>query len=249
MSASFSMVTLSIGGVAGQDLIDRNLALEAENKSLRSAVDTAATRRARDQSDVEAYESALASVRAGERVASARVRVLEVGRRRLQRRLDAALHGQAVAERRAEQAEAQGLVDRARADAAAAMATAAEDYALQLDARYSRTLVERDRLQAENVEIRNLASRHLPQVTPAKARHDLELLRGDLQRAKADAGRDRDYLVGLACSGLRTFEASAASYGDHLGRRLLSEARALRHDPACVALDEAAVITADVAVP
>jgi len=237
MSASFSMVTLSVGSVAGHGLLDRNLALEKENAALRGALEDADRRIEGIRSqDALVYESTISSVRAAKKAATANVRILKRQHTRMQAKLDVALEARAVAERRADEAEAVGRVDRARAAAAAALATAAETYALELDARLSKVEVQRDRARAEGRELRDLASRHMPEVAPSKALRDLELLAADLAAAKADAGRDRDYRVAVACSGLRTFEASATGFGDRLGQRLLAEARSLRQDPDCLAL-------------
>ena len=89
----------------------------------------------------------------------------------------------------------------------------------------------------DNKTLRAFASRHLPEVAPLSAQGDLEALRAALNTAKADSSPQRNYRIGLACSGLRTFEASASGYTCRLGVALLAESRRLRQDPACVSFE------------
>jgi hypothetical protein len=77
----------------------------------------------------------------------------------------------------------------------------------------------------------------LPEVAPPRAESDLDALHKSLEIAKADESQNRNYKIAMACSGLRTFEASASAYSCRLGQSLLVKARRLRQDPVCVAFE------------
>lgn len=238
LGASFGMVTLSVSGFATVGILGQGAALEVENAALRETLDRERSARRKEREEVAAnLYSTISAAKASEARAVARAEEAERARGDLARALDQARAARARAESEARAADARADSESARAAAATALADAAEAYALELDLRLSRAEQQRDVYKHAGEELRTLASRHLPDVAPVEAEVSLEQLRQDLERAKATEGAMRDYLVGLACSGLRTFEAGAAGYSDVLGRRLLEEARALRLDPACLAFD------------
>lgn len=232
------MVTLSVSAVGGYGYLDKQNKLEAENEQLREQLRAERLDHDLNVSVIERdTDVEISEAKASQRLAVERAAELTFENRTLVRRTARAEGQRAVATARAELAEHQAQRATARAEAADRLAHAAESYAFELDLRLTRSIRAQHHLRNESAELRALASRHLPEIAPDRARTDLDLLRGDLDRAKRTTSQDRAYLVGLACSGLRTFEASAAGYSDGLGQRLMSEARQLRADPACVAFD------------
>ncbi len=242
VSASFGMVTLSVSALAAYGLID-----EVDRGAKKSERERAELRAALRAVELDAdllvsraqrrADEAVTEARLQAHEASAAAREAETELVRLRDLLGRSERARRLAEQRADEAEGIALRSEARSRAALELAEAAESYAMEIDARLGRVERERDLLRHESANLRDLASRRLPDIAPSQARDELDALRAALSEAKRSPSGERPYRVGLACSGLRTFEANASGYTCSLGRSLLAEARTLRADPACLAFD------------
>ena len=240
MSASFGMVAISMTGLGLQAGLERQAKVEEENKVLKQQL--AAERLTSDLrlSEVErSMETMLSEANAAARIAAKQAGELVLHNKKLSHRLSTETQHRKLLATRLERAKDRNEKMLIRAQAAEALAEATEAHALELDAALSESMRLNRIYKEDNQTLREFASRHLPEVAPLSAQSDLEALKAALIDAKADETSRRDYHIGLACSGLRTFEASASGYSCRLGVALLAEARRLRQDPVCVSFESA----------
>jgi len=232
------MVAISMTGLGLQVGVERQASLERENKQLKEQLNSDRLIADLRLSQTErSLETLLSEAQASERLAVVRAGDLVIANKRLTHSLFREKRHRELTENRLRRAKDRNESMLERAHAAEALAEATEAHALELDSQLSHALRLNLIYRDDNKTLREFASRHLPEVAPPRAQDDLDALRKNLKAAKADQTANRDYHISLACSGLRTFEASAAGYSCRLGQSLLAEARRLRQDPVCVAFE------------
>ena len=235
MSASFGMVAISMVGLNLQANVQTHAKLEEENQQLRAQLEEQQLTADLSLSEVHrSVENELGQARASARLAVTQAGELVIANKNLAAAFEKERRHRKLLETRIENSlrRNQSLWQRVRA--AESLTELTEAHALMLDSQLSEALALQETYREDNKHLRAFASRHLPEVAPVEAEKTLGILQRALTDAKADQSPSRRYRIGMACSGLRTFQASASGYSCRLGMSLLAKAKHLRNDPACV---------------
>ena len=235
VSASFGMVAISMVGLNLQAHVNTQTKLEKENQQLRDQLEEQQLAADISLSEVHrSVETELSQAKASARMAIAQAGALVLENKKLSSVVAEERGHRKLLETRIEKSlrRNQDLWQRVRA--AESLTELTEAHALMLDSQLSEALALNETYREDNKHLRAFASRHLPEVAPVEAEKTLEILQQALASAKSDQSSSRRYRIGMACSGLRTFQASASGYSCRLGMSLLAKAKLLRNDPACV---------------
>ena len=235
MSASFGMVAISMVGLNLQATVETQSKLEKENEQLRAQIEDQQLAADISLSEVHrSVETELGEARTAARLAGERAGELVIENRELSSVFERERRHRKLLETRLEKSLRRNQKLWQRVRAAESLTELTEAHALMLDSQLSEALALNETYREDNKHLRAFASRHLPEVAPVEAEKTLEILHRALRDAKSDNTSSRNYRIGMACSGLRTFQASASGYSCRLGMSLLAKAKHLRNDPACV---------------